>query len=538
MNALAGLEDFLRATAERCAEFAETRAQAKALEELADTLKLPFTVAIVGRMKSGKSSLINALVGSPLAITDVEESTATINVIGYGSSDQAAQAIVHWRDGRNEVVPRERITEWAGKTPDVIERCRRTEWIEFFAKVPHLRDFQIVDTPGTGSVVTEHETATREFLNPQAISASLSEAGKADAIIYVVTPAVRQDAAKTLEEFAQTRLPGTGPYNSVCVLHKWDELNEADPANNAAHKAAALRERLHTVVSEVFPVSAPLALAAKYAPRAFFTGLLEAAAPVEEHTRARILSMSNRWDEDPVRKACRATYPMPWMSFRLLVSQIWSQHPADPLALAELCRNLGRVEPLENFLRDRFFARAAIIKQSLALRKAGELVDRIIHRLRDHAQALQASGDLAQEVCAAARGLNPHQQQWLVKTRDDLRAETGRTREALSVVSEQWNQQKWKLEGLTADLRVCDFAAEHPERFPDGEREGILALCNALATKQGRDHVPAQWAVSDLIRLIDKYRILANSARRSEESLFQHIVDRLTQAASLFPSGA
>ena len=44
-----------------------------------------FTVAVVGQMRVGKSSLLNALVDREnLAVTGVEETTATINWFKYG----------------------------------------------------------------------------------------------------------------------------------------------------------------------------------------------------------------------------------------------------------------------------------------------------------------------------------------------------------------------------------------------------------------------------------------------------------------------
>ncbi|MGL4942886.1 MAG: dynamin family protein, partial [Thermoguttaceae bacterium] len=48
----------------------------------------PFTVAVVGQMRVGKSSLLNTLVGADLAVTGVNETTATINWFKYASEDK------------------------------------------------------------------------------------------------------------------------------------------------------------------------------------------------------------------------------------------------------------------------------------------------------------------------------------------------------------------------------------------------------------------------------------------------------------------
>ena len=259
-------DQFLRTGATICGEFAELRKQAARLTQIAESSEHPFTVAVVGRMKTGKSTLINSLVGRPLAVSDVEEATATINWIRYGTGAQTTQAIVHWRDGRNEVVPLSRIVEWSGKEPAVIDRVQRTAWIDFFADHPQLQSLQIVDTPGTGSAVDIHEQVVREFLNPRAISSSVEEGSKADAILYVTPPVGRESDSETLHGFEQGRLAGTGPYNSVCVLHKWDGLESTDPFNEALLRANDLRQLLKGTVADVIPVSGPLALAARDAP--------------------------------------------------------------------------------------------------------------------------------------------------------------------------------------------------------------------------------------------------------------------------------
>ncbi|MBN8461040.1 MAG: dynamin family protein [Verrucomicrobia bacterium] len=110
------------------------RNQEVELRQLADSLAKPFTLAVFGRMKTGKSSLINALVGKPLAITGVEEATATLNWISYGSPAQADTVLVHWKDGRVEPIAFERLSEdWSGKDADVLERVSQTSYLQLFA---------------------------------------------------------------------------------------------------------------------------------------------------------------------------------------------------------------------------------------------------------------------------------------------------------------------------------------------------------------------------------------------------------------------
>lgn len=149
-------------------------------------------------MKAGKSTLINSLIGRELAISDVEEATATKNWIAYGTGTQMDQFLVHWKDGRTEPFPLNRVSDWTGKTPDALARVRQTDHLRFYSDHESLKRVHIVDTPGTGSAVEEHEVA-REFLNPDAITESMSAGARADAIVYVVPPVGRESDMETLQ---------------------------------------------------------------------------------------------------------------------------------------------------------------------------------------------------------------------------------------------------------------------------------------------------------------------------------------------------
>ena len=69
---------------------------------LASSLDAPCELAVAGRVKAGKSSLINALLGVDLAKTGTTEPTATINYFKYGIPDEADKQMrcvyQNWRD--------------------------------------------------------------------------------------------------------------------------------------------------------------------------------------------------------------------------------------------------------------------------------------------------------------------------------------------------------------------------------------------------------------------------------------------------------
>ena len=73
--------------------------------DLLNVAETPFTLAVVGQMRVGKSSLLNALVGAELAVTGVTETTATINWFKHGDVSQSERFRVVWKDRPAEDFP-------------------------------------------------------------------------------------------------------------------------------------------------------------------------------------------------------------------------------------------------------------------------------------------------------------------------------------------------------------------------------------------------------------------------------------------------
>src|SRR3984893_16894707 len=99
--------------------------QLTTLRTLLGDISEPLLFVAVGEVKSGKSSLLNALFGNEFAKVDVLPATDRVYIFRYRTEDKAA-----------EVAPR------------LTER---------YLRIPVLRDFNVVDTPGTNTMVKEHQ---------------------------------------------------------------------------------------------------------------------------------------------------------------------------------------------------------------------------------------------------------------------------------------------------------------------------------------------------------------------------------------------
>lgn len=207
---------------------------------LLDAVDTTFTVAVVGQMRSGKSSLLNALVGADLAPTGVSETTATINWFKYGDRERCNVFHVVWKDRPDEDFPRSEIQRWIGNS----EQAKATRHIEFFSNAEFLRQANVVDTPGTRSIIEFHGDTTMEFLARRHDTETRRQGGAADAIIYVLGAVPRQTDKDLLDDFEEnTRLPGAPPYNSLAVVHKWDSMEVDDPVAECIAKPGGLRPR-------------------------------------------------------------------------------------------------------------------------------------------------------------------------------------------------------------------------------------------------------------------------------------------------------
>jgi len=104
------------------------------LEELRSKLDAPFTFVIVGEVKSGKSSFINALLDTDKEICKVAPMPMTDTI----------QQIVYGPEERTEV-----INPYLKK---------------IYQPVEILKEIAIVDTPGTNTIVEHHQEITEKFI--------------------------------------------------------------------------------------------------------------------------------------------------------------------------------------------------------------------------------------------------------------------------------------------------------------------------------------------------------------------------------------
>lgn len=326
----------------------------------------PIRVAVVGRVKAGKSTLVNALVGRKVAPTAASECTRVVTWYRYGAPDRAEVVL---RDGTRRTLP------FDGRLPDDLGvPVAQVDRVEVHLQAGALREVTIIDTPGLATTTAENEAATRRaLLGAPAESAGAPErastaaATQADAVLFLFRDAERGDEVSFLEDFAQASGElGASAVNALGLLAQADVFGEGpwgsdDPLTLAATRAATLATDRAGQVSDVLPVAALMAETAR-------TGRLREADARTLHALADTPDVALR-----------------------LFEQLGPPEGADPIALRRLLALLGPyalargrgnegldrllawlqdaagIVAVEELIRRRFLHRADLLKADHAL---------------------------------------------------------------------------------------------------------------------------------------------------------------------------
>ncbi|HXX42009.1 MAG TPA: dynamin family protein [Chthoniobacterales bacterium] len=197
------------------AEMGRPAAVLDTLHALLTDIRDPFLFVAMGEVKSGKSSLLNALFGQEFARVDVLPATDRVYIFRYGDPEKSIEV-----------------------SPELTER---------HLPILFLRDFNVVDTPGTNTMVAGHQAITENFVP------------RADIVLFVfsVVNPWTQSAWNFLELLQEKWLK-----NVVFVLQQIDLREPSEIEIIRRHLQDTAMRRLG-FVPPIFAVSARKALLAR-----------------------------------------------------------------------------------------------------------------------------------------------------------------------------------------------------------------------------------------------------------------------------------
>lgn len=201
----------VRQLLQRCMKLAEVLSDNDSLQLLVQRLSLLETAAmfvVVGEVKSGKSSFINALFRESICEVAADPCTANIQELVYGNEYRKTVLGNHW------------------------ERVHLPQEV--------LREITIVDTPGTNSILREHQAITERYL-PQS-----------DVVIFVF-PARNPYTHTAWELLSLVR--SEWHRKTVFVLQQADLVTQSELALHRERVVQYARQR-HVQEPIIFAVSA------------------------------------------------------------------------------------------------------------------------------------------------------------------------------------------------------------------------------------------------------------------------------------------
>lgn len=174
-------------------------------------------VMVAGEVSVGKSSLLNVLLGKPILLTDLTETTAAITYLRSSEGDRTAKADmakVTYNDGRIEWLELKKSSLMKVTTSlqndDALKKVRKVDIYVSGNIIP--QGVTIVDTPGLNGG-EKHSSLTRR------------EMGLCHAALFLL------DASKVGTLTEQIELNHLYEYAPVVlfVLTKWDQVRKANP---------------------------------------------------------------------------------------------------------------------------------------------------------------------------------------------------------------------------------------------------------------------------------------------------------------------
>ena len=336
-------------------------AHAARIDELRERIDGPLRVAIAGKVKAGKSTLLNALVGEKVAPTDAGECTKVVT--WYRNSHVYRVTAIPW-DGppaglRFRRTDEELEVDLGGLSADDLQYVD-VEW-----PTERLRDVTLVDTPGLASISDDISMRSQRYL-----ATDEQGPGEADAVIYLLRHLHPADVS-FLEAFKDSIATRGTSVNAIAVISRADEIGSSrtNAMATAERVAARYRQdpRVHSLCQAVVPVAGLIAQAAATL-REDEARALHDIASLDPARAAHLLLSAERFivvDEpgapDPAMRH-RLLDRLGLFGVRLAAELIAAERVTTSAELArELEARSGIVE-LRRLLTGQFASRAAVLK--------------------------------------------------------------------------------------------------------------------------------------------------------------------------------
>jgi hypothetical protein len=242
---------------------AEYRLNTPALESLKkiiyrtyERLDSPMQVAVIGKISSSKSTLVNAILGQDEVVaTGHKEVTFNVSWLKYGSKND--DIIVHYKNNKSpEPFSREKWLKWANH-----ENTDKIKDAISYMEVPYessmLKRINLIDTPGLEAFYSIDSQNTKDFL---------TTVKKPDAVIVLFANGVGNSILDVVKDFQGSFSDSFTPINAIGVLSKIDDYwpsedNALDAGRRVMNRLVENDPTIKKTLFNVLPLISQLALA-------------------------------------------------------------------------------------------------------------------------------------------------------------------------------------------------------------------------------------------------------------------------------------
>lgn len=361
-----------------------------ALKSLQEELNAPCVLAIAGKVKAGKSFLVNALLGVDIAMTGTTETTATINIFKKGTPPSKEKPILClYVDGRKEWVSKQYLDSLQGTSEEALAKTSQIEKLIMYINDNPLLDYvTLVDTPGIGAEVGEdgdsHQIHTDSYfkLRERHQQDTINLSNSADAIIYLFNT-VPTETDKNFLDSLYNGGKGLTSLNGIGVLSKIDK--DITQISNIPKFSKEFEHNLFSII----PTSAAIE---KYIPdynraceikktlhagfteeKGFIMALGSETAFLHEKLPFCNLSVKER------RSILNsfAEMDLAWSSFALIAKELYYSN--DINASLSKFRDIGGIDNLRKVVFEHFFNRSNMLRCNKILEEVRRIMTDIFY---------------------------------------------------------------------------------------------------------------------------------------------------------------
>jgi hypothetical protein len=413
-------EQLFRFAIDRTASRPTLRDLHSELQQSHERLHQPMRVAIVGKIKAGKSTMMNALLGEEMVATGIEELTFNVNWLRYGDPPYLR---VHFKDGRlpepRSLGELEALTRRRDENRGYLASI---QYVEVFYPSDALKMFNLIDTPGLESYFAQDTRNTLDFLglSPQDLTeATETEASNADAVLYLFSHGMGQSDHDVMTEFQGPTVGQVSPINAIGVLTKadiyWPSVEEpAETGRRITRRLMSEHRSIRSLFYNIYPVSGLVGFGARTLTSDEFDTLCRLTTipweRFERLVRHRSRFGDREYENIPIPASERrqvlsrlGQYGV-WEACRLIRAGI-----QDGEQLGEKLYERSGLQTLEEVIRSHFGNRAFLIKLNTGFRQVRTACFReqthrtgvdqqIVREIRSRFEALEAQQHAFQEL--------------------------------------------------------------------------------------------------------------------------------------------